>query len=240
MKACGASLAILAILALCTACTEPTVPPIPTPTLTPSPTPEPKTLVVCLPDEPDSLYIYGTDDLAAQHVWQVIYDGPLDNRNYAYQPVILTHLPSLANGSAALETIAVQSGDRVLAASGEVAELASGVMVKDASGQRVAFDGAPILMQQMVVTFTLHHDLYWSDGVLLTADDSVFSFELATDAATPTDKHIIERTADYHAVDVRTVVWSGIPGFLDHAYFLNFWHPLPRHAWGHLSAAELL
>jgi peptide/nickel transport system substrate-binding protein len=108
-----ASLPILAILALCTACAEPTVPPIPTPTLTPSPTPEPKTLAVCLPDEPDSLYIYGTDDLAAQHVWQVIYDGPLDNSNYAYQPVILTHLPSLANGSAALETIAVQSGDRV-------------------------------------------------------------------------------------------------------------------------------
>ena len=33
--------------------------------------------------------------------------------------------PILANGSAALETIAVQSGDRVLAARGEVAELAS-------------------------------------------------------------------------------------------------------------------
>jgi peptide/nickel transport system substrate-binding protein len=41
-------------------------------------------------------------------------------------------------------------------------------------------------------------------------------------------------------VDVRTVVWSGVPGFLDHFYALNFWHPLPRHAWGHLSAAELL
>ena len=234
------SLAILAILALCTACTEPTVPPIPTPTLTPSPTPEPKTLVVCLPDEPDSLYIYGTDDLAAQHVWQVIYDGPLDNRNYAYQPVILVGLPNIANDDAVVETVIAQANDRVLAPGGEVIELAPGVTVEDASGQRVTFDGAPILMQQMVVTFTLHSDLYWSDGVLLTADDSVFSFELAADAATPTDKHIIERTADYHAVDVRTVAWSGIPGFLDHAYLLNFWHPLPRHAWGHLSAAELL
>jgi len=236
----SASLAILLILILCTACTEPTIPPTPAPTLTPSPTPEPKILTVCLPDEPDSLYLYGTDDLAARHIWQAIYDGPLDSRNYAYQPVILTDFPGLANGDVALETVAVQAGDRVLAASGEVVELTPGVTVKDASGQRVTFDGTPILMQWMIVTFTLHPDLYWSDGALLTADDAVFSFELAADPATPTDKYIIERTADYRAVDVRTVVWSGVPGFLDRAYYLNFWHPLPRHAWGHLSAAELL
>ena len=236
-----ASLAILVILALCTACTEPTAPsPTSTPILAPSPTPEPKTLVVCLPDEPDSLYIYGISSLAAQHVWQAIYDGPLDSRNYAYQPVILTGLPNITNGDAAVEVITAQANDRVLAASGEVTELAPGVTVKDASGQRMTFDGAPILMQRMVVTFTLHPNLYWSDGALLTADDSVFSFELAADPATPTDKHVIKRTADYRAVDVRTVVWSGVPGFLDHAYYLNFWHPLPRHAWGHLSATDLL
>jgi len=226
------------MLVLCTACAELTVPPTPVPSPspypTPSPTPEPKILTVCLPDEPDSLYLYGTGSLAAQHVWQAIYDGPLDSRSYAYQPIILTGIPSLANGSAAVETVTVQAGDRVLAASGEVAELSPGVTVKDDGGQRVTFDGAPILMQRMVVTFTLHHDLYWSDGALLTADDSVFSFELAA------NKHVIERTAGYQATDVRTVVWSGVPGFLDQAYWLNFWRPLPRHAWGHLSAVELL
>jgi len=231
---------ILFVLTLCAACTEPTVSSTPTPVPTPSPTPEPKTLTVCLLDEPDSLYLYGTDSLAAQHVWQAIYDGPLDSRNYVHQPVILTDVPNLADGNAALETVTVQAGDRVLTVGGEVVELAPGVTVRDVSGQRVTFDGTPILMQSIIVTFTLHPDLYWSDGVLLTADDSVFSFELAADPVTPTDKHIIERTANYHAVDARTVVWSGVPGFLDHAYFLNFWHPLPRHAWGHLSAAELL
>ncbi len=206
----------------------------------PSPTPKPKILTICLPDEPDSLYLYGTDDLAAQHVWQTIYDGPLDSRTYTYQPVILTDLPSLADGSAAVETVTVQAGDRVLAANGEVVELAPGVMVEDAAGQRVTFESIPILMQQMVVTFTLQPDLYWSDGTLLTAGDSVFSFELAADPATPTDKHVIERTADYRATNGYTVVWSGVPGFLDHFYYLNFWSPLPRHAWGNVSAAELL
>ena len=251
-------LAILAILTLCAACTEPPVPPSPTPSPrpspTPSPTPEPKTLVVCLPDEPDSLYLYAAEvgarsprSYAAQHVWQAIYDGPLDSRSYAHQPVILTHLPSLTNGDAAVETVPVQTGDRVLAANGEVVELTPGVMVEDANGQHVAFDGTPLLMQRMIVTFTLRLDLFWADGALLTAGDSVFSFELAADPTTPPlssppmgGKEGGKRTADYRAVDGHTVVWSGVPGFLDRAYYLNFWHPLPRHAWGHLSAAELL
>lgn len=244
-----ASLAVLALLILCSACAQLTVVPTPTPLPTATPTPEPKTLTVCLPDEPEGLYLYGPASMASQHVWQAIYDGPLDSRNYAYQPVILTSLPSLADGSATVETVTVEAGDRVLAASGDVVELALSVTVKDADGQHVTFDGTPVLMQRLVVTFTLQSDLYWSDGTLLTADDSVYSFELAADPATPSgtvrlptgaNKHVVERTASYQAADVRTAVWTAIPGFLDQAYFLNFWHPLPRHAWSHLSAAELL
>ena len=57
---------IVAILALCTGCCA-DVPLLPTsePTLTPSPTPEPKVLTVCMLDEPDSLYVYGTNSVAA-------------------------------------------------------------------------------------------------------------------------------------------------------------------------------
>lgn len=240
-------LAVPVVLILCTACAaEPTTPPTPSPSPTlpptPSPTPEPKRLTICSSEEPDSLYFYGTDSLAAQHVWQAIYDGPIDSRNYADQPVILTHLPSLTNGDAAVKTTVVQTDDRVLDASGKVIELSPGVMIEDVGGQRVTFDGTPLLMPRMIVTFTLQTDLYWSDGMLLTADDSVFSFELASDSAiaAATGKHIIERTSDYRAIDTRTVVWSGIPGFLDWSCWLNFWHPLPRHAWGRLAAIELL
>ncbi|MFL7792170.1 MAG: ABC transporter substrate-binding protein [Anaerolineae bacterium] len=237
--------ALSIVLAICTACCM-DLPLLPTsvPTLTPSPTPEPKVLAVCMLKEPDSLYFYGTDSAAAQHVWQAIYDGPIDSRTYAHQPVILVGLPSLADGvdssSVAIEAVTVQSGERVLTAEGGVSILNPGVIVKDATGQRVIFDGVPIQMQRMVVTFTLQFGLTWSDGMPLTADDSVFSFELAADPATPTDKIAIERTAQYRAVDDHTVVWNGVPGFLDHFYYLNFWHPLPRHAWGHLSAVELL
>ncbi|MCP4540847.1 MAG: peptide ABC transporter substrate-binding protein [Chloroflexi bacterium] len=234
-------LVILTILTLCTACAEPTIPPTPTlPPPTPSPTPEPKILTVCLPDEPDSLYFYGTKSLVAQHIWQAIYDGPLDNGSYAYQPVILTRLPSIANGDATITTVFAQTGDHVLGTNGELTDLAPGTTVQGAGGDHVIFDGTPILMQQMVVTFTLRSDLYWSDGTPLTVNDSVFSFAIASDSSTPTDKTTIERTASYRAEGVHTVIWTGIPGFLDQTYFLNFWHPLPLHVWGSLSAAELL
>ena len=239
-------LVVLFALILCTACADQLIlpaPRTPSPPLsspTPSPTPEPKTLAVCLLEEPDSLYLYGTDSLAAHHVWEAIYDGPTDSQDYAYQPVLLTELPSLENGTARVETSPIQAGDRVLAANGGVIELAPGVLVENPDGERVAFDGTSIPMQHMVVTFTIRSGVRWSDGEPLTADDSVYSFQLAADPATPTDKYLVERTGDYRAVDERRLVWQSIPGFLDPVYALNFWHPLPRHSWEGLSAADLL
>jgi peptide/nickel transport system substrate-binding protein len=112
--------------------------------------------------------------------------------------------------------------------------------VVDANGQDVVYSGGPLPMPQMVVTFTLQPGLTWSDGQPLTAGDSVFSFQIAADHATPGSRAMIERTASYDASGTGKVVWRGVPGHLDRYYYLNLWHPLPRHAWGHLSAAELL
>jgi len=231
------SLTVLIFVVLGTGCTTPLMP-----TLVPtaSPTPVPIVLTVCLPEEPDSLYLYGADSLASQHVWQALYDGPYDSRGYTHQPVILPQLPSLAAGSAAIQVVDAPMGERVLSADGDVVSLAPGIVVRDASGERVTATDAAIPMQQMVVTFTLRSDVYWSDGALLTAEDSVFSFQVAGDPATPGDKVLVERTAEYRSAGNQIVVWRGVPGFLDHHYALNFWHPLPRHVLGHLSASDLL
>jgi peptide/nickel transport system substrate-binding protein len=163
----------------------------------------------------------------------------MDSRGYEHQAVILTDIPRLGD-DATVETTTVEAGDRVLAASGSVMKLAPGVSVRDAEGERITFRDKPISMKRMVVTFTLRSDVRWSDGEPLTADDSVYAFELAADSATPTDKQIVARTADYRAEGEHRVVWQSVPGFLDRGYYLNFWHPLPRHAWNGLSAAELL
>ena len=46
-------------------------------------------------------------------------------------------------------------------------------------------------MDQVSATYTLKAGLQWSDGAPLTAADSVFSFNLAADAATPVSKALV-------------------------------------------------
>jgi peptide/nickel transport system substrate-binding protein len=81
----------------------------------------------------------------------------------------------------------------------------------------------------MTVTFRLRPGLFWEDGRPVTAKDSVFAFQLASDAATPVSKFRINRTARYAAVDDLTIIWSGLPGWTDAAFLRNFWNPLPQH-----------
>ncbi len=213
----------------------------------PTPEPQPKTLVVCQGQEPETLYIYGGSMLAARHIQQAVYDGPIDNRTYAYQPVILQKLPSIDDGDAVINKVTVQAGDMVVDDNGDPVELAEGVKIRPAgcrsSDCAVEFDGNPVEMDQMVVTFKMLEGLKWSDGEPLTADDSVYSFEVAADPDTPSSKSTIQRTASYEATDDVTVVWTGLPGYIDSTYFTNFWNPLPRHLWQEqlgYSAADLL
>src|SRR5690554_3285227 len=68
----------------------PTVEITPTPSITPTPTRVPTgPVTVCMAEEPPSLYLYGPDSAAAQIVREVIYDGPIDTRDYGFQPVLL-------------------------------------------------------------------------------------------------------------------------------------------------------
>jgi peptide/nickel transport system substrate-binding protein len=95
-------------------------------------------------------------------------------------------------------------------------------------------------MDQLSATFKLKSGITWSDGQPLTAADSVYSYTLAADPATLTSKKIVDRTASYTAVDDLTVRWVGLPGYLPQQYDANFFLPLPKHAWGSSSAADLL
>jgi peptide/nickel transport system substrate-binding protein len=223
----------------------PTITLTPTPTLTPTATPIPeRTLTICMGDEPDTLYPYGGSMLAASNILDAIYDGPIDSRGYAYQAIILEKLPSLADGDAVLETITVRSGDRVVNTDGEQVTLLSGVWVRP-SGCRTAdcaveYNGGSLEMDRLVVTFHLLPGLTWSDGEPLTAADSLYSYQLAADPDTPISKFVIDRTEVYEAVDELTTIWTGIPGYLDATYFLNFWTPYPEHLWGRYSANDLI
>jgi peptide/nickel transport system substrate-binding protein len=228
--------------------TIPTIPVAETSTpATPLPTSTPvvRNLTVCLGEEPSTLYPYGSLNAAARSVLSALYDGPMDIVEYAYEPIILEKIPTLEDGDAQISPVTVNAGSEVVDAEGNVVLLASGTRVRP-SGCRgddcvIAYDGSSaIQMDQLVATFTMREGLLWSDGEPLTAEDSIFSFQLASDAITPVSKYVIDRTAIYEAADESTVQWWGLPGFIDPQYYTNFWMPLPQHAWSEFPAADLL
>ena len=122
--------------------------------------------------------------------------------------------------------------------------LANGVKIRPSTCRAdecaIAYDGSSnIQMDQMVATFTLLENLMWSDGESLTSADSIYSYQLASDANTPVSKYVIDRTATYEAADDLTIQWWGLPGYIDPDYYTNFWMPLPQHAWAETSATDL-
>jgi peptide/nickel transport system substrate-binding protein len=249
-----AILVMIGFIILLSACAAPTPAPTSTATLpaetatsqvSPTPAqPVQKTLTICLGEEPASLYPYATLSASARSVLAAIYDGPIDTNSFGYQPVILTKLPSLADGDALISVVTVRAGDAVVDADGKPVSLAAGVRLRPsgctAEDCILAYDGSSeVQMDQMVVNFSLLLGLTWSDGKPLTAYDSVYSFKLASSPETPGSRYLIDRTQAYEATDIQTVQWWGRPGYIDPGYATNFWTPYPQHAWESFSAADL-
>ena len=208
----------------------------------------PRTLVICQGQEPDQLYQYGGSMLASSHVMEAIRDGSLggiDTNSFGYQAVILEKLPSLADGDAAIQSVTVTAGDTIVDVTGEPVELAEGTMYRPAGCTsvdcEVAYEGGDVEMDQIQATFKILPSVNWSDGTPVTARDSVYSFELAVDPDTPNpSRYKEERTQAYEAVDDKTLSWTGLPGFMDAEYFINFWAPEPEHVLGQYTAAEIV
>jgi peptide/nickel transport system substrate-binding protein len=215
--------------------------------VTPTPMREPegpRTLVICMLETPPTLYRYGAF-YATWRFLEAIEDGPIDQNSFGYQPVILEKLPSLADGDATLTKVTVSDGDVVVDANSQVVTLAAAadppiLLIPAAGEEAVAYPGGNFEMEQLSASFRLLPNLKWSDGTPLTAADSVYAFNLASDPQSVSDKYTIQRTAAYEATGDLTTVWTGLPGYLDSTYFLNFYPPAPEHVWGQYSAAELL
>jgi len=218
-------------------------------TITPFPTviipgPETKSATVCLGNEPNTLYPFGGLNSAAQSVLAAVYEGPFDTVGYEYQPVILERIPSIENGDAQILTIEVGAGDKFVDANGKLETLKTGMKVRSSGCHSddcaVTYDGeTAIQMDQILVNFRLNPNLTWSDGTPITADDSVYSFEVDKNDNDPANDYLLERTQTYEAADPQTLQWWGMPGFLDPTYFTNFWAPAPKHIWGQFPANQL-
>lgn len=68
----------------------------------------------------------------------------------------------------------------------------------------------------------------------------MFSFNVASDPATPVNKHKTDQTAAYSATDDLTVQWVSKPGLATDEFESYFWTPLPEHILGKFSPEELL
>ncbi len=234
-------------LSACSGKTSQATPSVVTSEPTAAPTPTAKAtskLTVCLGEEPQTLYLYAGSSQAMWSVLEAIYDGPIDTQNNTPVPVILNDLPTLDNGGVKLQSVAVSQGDKVANTEGDVVSLQAGVKVFPEActmeSCAVTWDGTSALnLVQMTADFSLLAGLKWSDGEALTADDSVYSYQLSADPSTKVVKTNIERTSTYEAVDAQTVKWTGIPGYLTTRPSSFFWLPQPKHLLATQTAAEL-
>jgi len=219
--------------------------PTATPTVVPTATAVPvKTLVICLGQEPSSLYLYGDSSQSAWSIFESLYDGPIDTVNYEPQAVILEDIPSQENGGVTIQSVSVSEGDIVANTEGDLVALKKGVKVFPegctSADCAVEWDGSSELkVSQMVVKFKIKSGVNWSDGQPVSAEDSVYSFTVANDPATNASKKLAKKTASYTAQDAQTVVWTGVPGYLTQNPSAFFWIPLPKHALSTYSAEEL-
>ena len=208
--------------------------------------PPPKVLNICIAEEPVSLYRYsGQNNRASESIFAALYDGPFtwDAKQGTYAPSILSQYPNLENGLISLNPVAVEPGDLVVDATGEVVVFKPGVLVRPAGCQEsacaVEWESGAFSMDQMSVTYTLLPDLQWSDGEALLAEDLELSYTLAQQANLPVDAWALERTISFQAQDDQTVRWQGLPGFTTGNLRVFFWMPLPAHLLAGLDTEQV-
>lgn len=221
---------------------EPTDEPVAEPTATATavptatPIPEPKNLNICIATEPTDLYLYG--DGNAGNVRAAFYEALYTHNEYGYQPLGLEKMPDLADGDAIIGEVRVDAGNKVIAANGNIITLGYGDQLINSDGELVIFEGDPISMSQMEVTFKFQ-PMVWSDGTAVTPADSLFSFNIAADPDSNVEKARVDKTAVYEPVGSHSIRWTGLPGWIDPTYFLNVWEPLPAHQLDQFSPVEL-
>ncbi len=172
------------------------------------------TWAIGLLDQPRDLYPYPRDapsQRIAAPLTELLFPSPVLALNYTYTSTgVLDRIPSLENGDAE-----IRKSDVYLDAANNITTTVTQVITQ---------------VDQLVVTFHWNPKLSWSDGQPLTADDSVFAYELAR-AAPPSDeaRDRLAQLISYERIDDHTTRAILRPDLITPNYFLSYWTPLPRH-----------
>ena len=133
------------------------------------------TIVIGMTQEPDSLWAI-ISSMAASALVRMGIDNERTYTQYDYdfQPRLQTELSTLESGLATNSDVEVNAGDMVYNTAGDPVALEEGVAVFDKDNNEVVFDGTPVMMKQLAVTYKFN-PFTWSDGTAGTIAD----FELA-------------------------------------------------------------
>lgn len=133
------------------------------------------TIVIGMTQEPDSLWAT-ISSMAASALVRMAIDNERTWTQYDYdfQARLQTELSTLESGLAVNNDVEAVAGDMVYNTAGDPVALEEGVAVFDKDGNEVVFDGTPVMMKQLVVTYQMN-PFTWSDGTPGTIAD----FELS-------------------------------------------------------------
>lgn len=204
----------------------------PTPTLTPEP---PKVLNVCLAEDPGNLFRFaGSDSLAKQSVFSALYDSFS----------LFETLPAYASNLAVKTAVDVKPGMNVLDGNGEVVVLKEGSLVQPVVDGQLAeptawTTSAPSQMMQVRIEYKIATGLQWSDGSPVTSADFLLSYKVASDLRNPQNIWLLDRTASLEQIDLATLVWTGIPGFVPVDLADLVFSPLPFTQFSEMTPTEI-
>lgn len=168
-------------------------------------------------------YQDSSDQRITSPVAELLFPAPLLIVHNEYTTTgILQRVPSLENGDVEIQDVFID-------ASGNI------TTTTDVESSEIQ----PV--QRIVVTYHWNPDLRWSDGITVTAHDSLFAYELAQQL--PFGDDATRRLAlldHYEALDEHTTRATLKPDFIDPAYLRMVWPPLPRHILADIDPAELM
>jgi len=190
------------------------------------------TVVLGFTQEPASLFGLVEDAFVTHVALDLLGANGKQNTSleYNFQPYHLTEMPTLESGKSVNADVEVKAGDKVIDADGNVVELAAGVMVNNAAGEKVEFTGDPIMMKQLTTNYEFRTDLKWPDGEPLKAEDLELAWKIKCDKESGATSFITcDKTASV-AFDGTTFTRSEYPGGQDPLYMhLAEFYPFPAH-----------
>lgn len=168
-----------------------------------------------LTDMPSDLFPYPSDSALRRingPALELLFPSPILQKNYEYiNNDILERVPTIENGDVQIDDVSVY-----LDAAGNITTTVTSVITD---------------VQQLSITYRWNKNLTWSDGVPLTAADSLFAYQLARQQAQLGEEArlLLDRTANYEQLDDYTTKAILQPDLIGSTFVLSYWLPLPRH-----------